>query len=170
MSGAGKSSIAEAAATILRARGYTVAIIDGDAVRAQYKQPLGFSEADIQKNNALIAEACVSAQTKNDVILVPIISPFESHRSAAKRVIGSGFYEVHIDASISTLENRDTKGFYARARHGGMTNLIGYSDGGPPYQAPHNPDLYIDTNKTPLTESVSSIVDFVQKQVMEKSL
>ena len=50
LSGAGKSTIAEALAPVLRARGLRVEVLDGDAVREHLSKGLGFSKEDRDTN------------------------------------------------------------------------------------------------------------------------
>lgn len=144
LSGAGKSTIAELAATMLRERGQRVAIIDGDTVRAQRHRHLGFSPADIRENNRLIAELCREALAFHDIILVPIISPFRDSRHAAKLALGQAFVEVHVKASLAAVSRRDPKGLYRQASEGRLTGLIGLSPD-VQYEPPLHADIVLET-------------------------
>lgn len=55
------------------------------------------------------------------------------------------FFEVHIDASLDTCEQRDPKGLYSRARAGEIANFTGIDS---PYEVPLEPELRIDTDST----------------------
>ena len=37
------------------------------------------------------------------------------------------YFEIFLDCQISTLEKRDTKGLYKKAKNGEIKNLIGYN-------------------------------------------
>ena len=50
--------------------------------------------------------------------------------------------EVHIATPLEVCEQRDRKGLYAKARAGIIKEFTGISD---PYEAPENPELFIDT-------------------------
>jgi sulfate adenylyltransferase len=52
------------------------------------------------------------------------------------------FIEVFVDTPITVCEQRDTKGMYALARSGQITNFTGVDD---PYEEPVSPELRIDT-------------------------
>jgi adenylylsulfate kinase-like enzyme len=93
MSGAGKSTLAEAAQQILESDGYRVVIIDGDSVRRTTSRDLGFSKADILENNARIVAACAARRLDADIIMVPVIAPYEEAREAARRSLAPGFSE-----------------------------------------------------------------------------
>jgi len=146
LSGSGKSTIAELAAAMLRARGLRVAVLDGDAVRERLHRHLGFSPSDIRENNRLVAGLCVDTLADHDVVLVPIIAPFRDARAEARRVIGDAFLEIHVRASLPELMRRDPKGLYRAAQAGTMTGLIGVAPE-VPYEPPDQPDLVLDTER-----------------------
>ena len=110
MSGAGKTTISKIAKKHFKARGLISLILDGDEVREKLHQSLSFSKEDIIENNRLIAHYCLNKLNDFDVILVPIISPFEESRKYARKIIGGTFFEIFIQASKTKLIQRDTKG------------------------------------------------------------
>src|SRR3989338_10417047 len=99
LTGAGKSTIAEALRTELAARGKSVRVLDGDAVRDTLHKHLTFTREDIKENNRLIAELARVYAREADIVLVPIISPFGESRADARKVIGKGFVEVYVESS-----------------------------------------------------------------------
>ena len=167
LSGAGKTTLAESVRDQLNAQGIQTSILDGDDVRNRLHRHLGFSEAEIKENNALIAGLCESERKQADVVLVPIISPYAESRAKAREKLSPGFVEVFIKAEIATLEKRDTKGLYAKARKGEMNNLIGYSSGAP-YERPENPDLIIDTGRLHIDGAVDRLTEFIRTQIPEE--
>jgi len=50
---------------------------------------------------------------------------------------------------------------YAKARKGEIRGFTGIDD---PYDAPQNPDLLIDTEHEPLSDSANKIKDFLKKR------
>ncbi len=160
LSGAGKTTLAESVRERLQAEGLRTSILDGDDVRNRLHRHLGFSEAEIKENNTLIAGLCESERRQVDVVLVPIISPYRDSRASARKRLSPGFFEIYIHADIPTLEYRDTKGLYAKARNGEMDNLIGYSASAP-YEPPEAADLVLDTGQSHLAEAVDSFVEFI---------
>ena len=84
LSGAGKTTIAEGVMRRLTEDGLRVLVLDGDDVRARLHRDLGFTEADIKENNALLVELCHTHRADHDAILVPIISPYACSRHAAR--------------------------------------------------------------------------------------
>ncbi len=143
--------------------GLRTLILDGDAVRDSRTKKLGFTRPDILLNNGLIADACLEQQDRHDVILVPIISPFKEGRDAARKKLAPNFFEIFVFADIPELERRDTKGLYARARSGDLSNLIGYSPGAV-YEVPESPDLTINTQEDTVDASSTRLASFIVDQ------
>jgi adenylyl-sulfate kinase len=168
LSGAGKSTIADAAAERLRADGYRVRILDGDDVRERYHRHLGFSPEDIRENNRLISELCREAIGEADVILVPVISPFRDARDAARATIGTPFHEIYIRASVATVTSRDTKGLYAKASRGELSGLIGV-DRNVPYEPPASPELTLDTESEDAGRSAGRLVEYAVAQLRRRA-
>lgn len=164
LSGAGKSTIAEAAKAALEAEGRRVLIIDGDDVRERLHRHLGFSEADIKLNNSLIAGLCEELRGGVDAVLVPVISPYRVSRDEARRRLGPAFYEIHMAAPVDVVAARDVKGLYAKARSGELSNLVGFSPG-TVYEAPEAADLVIHSGAEDQSASSNRFLSFVRDQM-----
>ena len=163
LSGVGKTTLANQARERLKTEGFKVSILDGDDIRNRLNQHLGFSEPDVKENNDLIAGLCESERKLADIVLVPIISPYAESRERARQQLFPGFFNVHLFAKISILEERDTKGFYAKVRNGKMDNLIGYSPSAP-YEPPETSDLVIDTGVVSVDEALNQLINFILAQ------
>jgi adenylyl-sulfate kinase len=168
MSGAGKSTLAEAVQQRLEAVGYSVMSIDGDSVRQTTSRDLGFTKADILENNARIVDACAGQRSNADVILVPVIAPYESSRAAARQFLAPGFSEIYVSAPLPTLRNRDVKGLYAREARGEIDNLIGVSPASP-YEVPKSPDLHIDTAGEEKETSIERLHGFILSRLQTEN-
>lgn len=160
LSGAGKTTIATRAKSLLEAKGFSVLIIDGDDVRTQLHKHLGFTEGDIKENNALISQLCQKYRNDYDFIMVPIISPFRGSREKARELLQDGFYEIYLSIEMEKLIKRDVKGLYAKAKNNEIPNLIGFS-GGVVYEPPKNPDLIICSGDESVESSVNSLFSFI---------
>lgn len=154
LSGSGKSTIASGLKLKLEANHQTVTIVDGDAVREKFHQNLGFSVADIKKNNQLIIDYCLDLRGKYRYVLITVIAPFASSRKLARRKLQPDYYEIYVSASLCTVTQRDVKGLYEKAKRGEINNMIGV-DPLTPYEVPLNPDLIIDTEQLNLEQSVN---------------
>lgn len=153
LSGAGKSTIAECLITKLRAQGAKVELLDGDIVRTNLSQGLGFSREDRDTNIRRIGFVSELLARNGVIVIVAAISPYRAVREDVKRKIRH-FIEVHVDCSIEVLTARDTKGLYKRALAGEIGNFTGISD---PYEAPENPSVIIHSDRETLEESLEKI-------------
>jgi adenylyl-sulfate kinase len=151
LSGAGKTTISCLVEKSLEDDGFRVLVLDGDDVRERLHRNLGFSRSDIIENNHLISQLCLDERSAQDVIMVPIISPYRTSRAAARERLSPGFIEVHVSADIPVLEQRDTKGLYARAKNREIDNLIGYSPGAP-YEPPLDAEITLETGRATTDE------------------
>ena len=154
LSGAGKSTIANALVDHLRAQGKKVELLDGDVVRTNLSKGLGFSKEDRDTNIRRIGFVA-NLLTRNGVAaLVAAISPYRAVRDEVRETIGQ-FVEVHVDASLDELVRRDVKGLYEKALRGEIENFTGVSD---PYEPPVAPEVHIDTEAETVEESVAKVI------------
>jgi adenylyl-sulfate kinase len=160
LSGAGKSTVSAAAKARLTPEGLRVLVLDGDEIRRLHHKALGFSEADIKTNNALIVDHCLQVRADFDLLIVSIISPYRSSRADARNRLGPAFFETYCDASVDVVRERDVKGLYALADQKKITNLIGYSPGCA-YEPPDQPDLVLQTGIDSEETVVDTFVEFV---------
>jgi len=158
LSGAGKSTIAEALAARLHAQGKTVDIIDGDVVRQTFHKNLGYSREEIIQNQRLIIRLVVERMSSFDYILVPVIAPIEALREEARSKVGSDFVEVYIHSSEESRKARDPKGLYKKVEAGEITDMIGH--GGVAYEPPTHPDIVLDTDTQNLEECLAQLAGY----------
>ena len=163
LSGSGKTTIAEALKRKLDKEGMNVSILDGDAVRGKHTRPLGFSREDIRENNRLIAKLACEESDSYDVVLVPVIAPYQEDRAQNRAIIGKRYVEVFVDAPLSVVEARDIKGHYKKARKGEIPNFIGVSSKNP-YERPLHPDVVIDTNTMTIEEGAEAVMCYIKKE------
>lgn len=160
LSGAGKSTIANLVEKKLHALGKHTYLLDGDNVRHGLNRDLGFTDADRVENIRRVAEVSKLMVDAGLIVLVSFISPFRAERRMARALFETGeFHEVHVDTPIAVAEERDVKGLYKKARRGELKNFTGIDS---PYEAPENPEIYIDTTKHTSEQSAEAIVEYLQ--------
>ena len=143
LSGAGKSTIANALERKLLAQGFHTYLLDGDNVRHGLNKDLGFTDADRVENIRRVAEVAKLMVDAGLIVLVSFISPFAAERRMARELFEDGeFVEIHVDTPLAVAEQRDVKGLYAKARAGQLRNFTGLDS---PYEAPEHPELRLDT-------------------------
>jgi bifunctional enzyme CysN/CysC len=143
LSGAGKSTIANAVEHALNERGCHTYLIDGDNVRGGLNRDLGFTEADRVENVRRVAEVARLFADAGLITIVSLISPYRSERLMARERLGEGeFVEIFVDTPLEVCQQRDPKGLYAKAARGELVNFTGVDA---PYEAPENPELRLST-------------------------
>jgi adenylylsulfate kinase len=154
LSGAGKSTIADALVPRLQELGERVEVLDGDVVRTHLSKGLGFSREDRDTNIARIAFVAHLLARNGTFVLVAAISPFRDARDAARKTIGD-FIEVHVAAPLETCIERDVKGLYKKALAGEIKQFTGVSD---PYEEPLTPEVYVDTSQGTVDDGVNAVL------------
>ncbi|WP_246792157.1 adenylyl-sulfate kinase [Burkholderia perseverans] len=142
LSGAGKTTLAQALATRLRQLERFAMVLDGDRMRGSLSRDLGFGERDRFENVRRIAEVAALVAEAGGVAVVAAISPLAAMREQARAVIGDAYREVYVNTALGVCEARDPKGLYARARRGELPGFTGLTA---PYEPPPAPDLVLDT-------------------------
>jgi len=152
LSGAGKSTIAEALELELRQKRVPVYVLDGDKVRTGLCSDLGFSPEDRKENIRRIAEVARLFADAGLICVVAFISPYRSDRDRARAMLPEGkFIEVYLSTPLEVCERRDVKGLYAKARAGLVAEFTGISA---PYEAPLRPELELRTDKLRVDDCV----------------
>jgi len=157
LSGAGKSTLSKILGIKLSKLSFKVKIIDGDIFRTKNKNKNNFSKNNILKNNLLIIDYIEKIQKKYDFILVSVISPLLITRNLARTKFGLNYFEIFVKCKIKTLEKRDTKQLYARAKKNIIKNLIGYNSN-IKYEVSKYKKIIIDTDKLTKFKSINLII------------
>jgi adenylylsulfate kinase len=160
LSGAGKSTIANAVAPRLAERGHRVEVLDGDEVRTNLCQGLGFSREDRDTNIARIGYVAGKLAKHGVAVVVAAISPYREARDKVRADVEK-FIEVHVAAPVSTCAERDVKGLYAKALAGEIKNFTGVSD---PYEEPLSPEITLHTERETVEESVSAVLAWLESE------
>ena len=156
LSGAGKSTVADALVAGLEAEGRPVTVLDGDVVRTHLSSELSFSREHRDLNIRRIGFVAGEVVKHGGTAVVAAIAPYDRAREEARALVErhGRFVLVHLATPLEVCEARDVKGLYARARAGELTGFTGIDD---PYELPSRAELVIDTSVTPLAESVARI-------------
>lgn len=162
LSGAGKTTIAEAINSVILKKGYFTKHFDGDEIRKGINNDLTFSAADRHENIRRIAEISKLFLDSGLVVICSFISPTKEMRKLAREIIGNArFIEVYINAPLEVCEKRDPKGLYKMARAGLLKDFTGIDS---PYEPPDQPDVEIRTDLWDIPSSVK----YLQRKVIPK--
>ncbi len=121
LSGAGKTTIAEAAA-----KRFGAELLDGDTIREFFSNN-DFSREGREKHLLGIAKMA-TLMAKHTPVLCSFITPYEDVRERILEILPQNSTMVHVSTSLEVCENRDVKGLYAKARSGEISNFTGISD------------------------------------------
>ena len=161
LSGAGKTTLADAVAAQLRDRSVHPVVLDGDRLRKGLNRDLGFTVQDRFENVRRIAEVAALTSESGALAIVAVISPLAAMRDAARAIVGPAFREVYVSTPLACCEARDPKGLYAKARRGVLPEFTGVSA---PYEPPVEADLTIDTGRASLAMCVDTLMRFAIAQ------
>lgn len=141
LSGAGKSTTAEALTSMLLEQGRQVTILDGAAIRTHISKGLGFSKEDRDTNIRRIGFIAAEIVRHKGIVITAAISPYRTARNDCRRMIGENFIEVFVDTPLEVCIQRDDKGFYSQSQRGDLHGLTGIDD---PYEPPLDPEIILD--------------------------
>jgi adenylylsulfate kinase len=160
LSGAGKSTLATAVGGQLALR-RSVEVLDGDEIRLYLSQGLGYSRADRDVNVHRIAYVARLLANHGVLVFVAAISPYVATRAELARLsrdAGHEFVEIYVHAPLETVEARDVKGLYKKARAGEIASFTGISD---PYEPPPSPALEVRTDRDAQEACTAAIVSML---------
>lgn len=163
LSGSGKSTLANLLQERLANRRIHTYILDGDNVRLGLNGDLDFSEQGRKENIRRVAEVAKLMVDAGLVVITGFISPFKEDREIARKIIGKDdFFEIYIDASLETCEERDVKGLYSKARKGEIPHFTGISS---PYEAPEYPFITVKSGENDIETCLKQIEDSINAKL-----
>jgi sulfate adenylyltransferase len=155
--GAGKSATAEALVSMLLERGRQVTLLDGDVVRTHLSKGLGFSREDRDTNIRRIGFVAAEIVRHGGIAVCAAVSPYRVTRNQCRAMAGEDrFVEVFVDTPIQVCEQRDSKGYYAKARRGEIRGFTGVDD---PYEPPVAPELVLTTTDHSVEQNARRLID-----------
>ncbi|PKB25276.1 adenylylsulfate kinase /sulfate adenylyltransferase subunit 1 [Novosphingobium kunmingense] len=156
LSGAGKSTIANAVEMRLNLMNRHTFLLDGDNVRHGLNKDLGFTEADRIENIRRVGEVARLMADAGLIVLTAFISPFRAEREMVRNMLPEGeFVEIFVDTPLEVAEARDVKGLYKKARSGELKNFTGIDS---PYEAPEAPEIRVNTADMTVDEAAEHII------------
>ena len=159
LSAAGKSTTAEILTVLLQETWCQVTVLDGDVVRHNLSQELGFSKEDRDMNIRRIGFVAAEIVKHHGAVICAAVSPYRATRNDVRGLVGAErFIEVYVNTPIEECEKRDDKGLYAKARRGEIEHFTGISD---PYEPPIEPEMKLETVGRSADENARSIIAYL---------
>lgn len=160
LSGAGKSTVADLVFDYLRGNGTKIERLDGDLVRENLAQDLGFTKKDRDENIRRIGFVAHLLSRNGVGVVASFISPYQKQRKELRENV-ENFIEVYVNAPLEVCERRDPKGLYKKARSGEIKNFTGISD---PYEEPKNPEVSITTDVLTPEQCTKRVIEYLEKE------
>jgi len=167
LSGAGKSTIAQALERELFQRAMHTYVLDGDNIRHGLNSNLGFSPEDRVENIRRVSEVAKLMADAGTVVITAFISPYRMDRRRAREIALEGnaeFIEVFVEAPLEVCETRDPKNLYKKARAGEIRDFTGIDA---PYEAPEDPEIVVRTDQQTVDESVTTVLEQLLPRLRE---
>lgn len=163
LSGAGKTTLANALSNHLHQSGKLCTVLDGDVLRDGLNKGLSFSEADRTENIRRAAETARILLNTGIITICSFISPTHALRAMAQSIVGENdFIEVFVNSSLATCEQRDVKGLYAKARRGEIPVFTGITA---PFEAPLRPHVELRTDQQTEAQSLAQLLQFIAPRI-----
>lgn len=162
LSGAGKTTLANALIKELERRSMNAEHLDGDALRAQNRDG-DFSRTGRLNHLKRAADLAADGERAGKIVIASLITPFEEARSYVRQVC-KNLIEVYVSTSLAICEKRDPKGLYAQARAGKIREMTGIDS---TFDVPSKSDLTIDTAVISIEEGVALLLAAIQKKMTE---
>lgn len=158
LSGAGKTTLAEALVERMRRRGRPVVLVDGDVIRDLFGASLGFDvDARRVQIGRLQALARFLADQGVDVVVAALYSAPDL--LAWNRANLAGYFEVYIEASLALVTGRNSKGLY----DGTTRNVVGVDID---WLAPRSPDLVVEADRE---EPVAEVAVRIERHLADRA-
>lgn len=162
LSGAGKTTISQNVAVILRENNISCLLLDGDVCRKGLCSDLGYSEAERMENVRRIREVAALCVDQGLVCLCAFITPFEAMRKELRLRLGGDYHEIFVDCPLDECMKRDVKKLYAKVRNGHIPQFTGIDS---PYEIPDNPDLHLNTRNECLDDCVRRVIALISDRL-----
>ena len=163
LSGAGKTTLADALQRALFDLGCQVFALDGDKVRNGLCADPSFSLPERSENIRRIGEVAHLFCQAGQIVIVSAISPMRADRARVRALVPAPqFIEVYCRCPLpaarcplAVCEARDPKGLYRRARAGQLAEFTGISS---PYKAPEAAEVVVDSAAASVDDGVGKVL------------
>jgi adenylylsulfate kinase-like enzyme len=154
ISGAGKTTIAQAIWRLMKPKLPALVMVDGDTIRDLFGASLGFHEAARYEQISRVQRLAAMLAAQD---LPVIVAALYAHPDLMRwnRENLPGYVEVLVDAPLALVQQRDVKGLYAKAARGEMSHVVGVDV---PWHRPATPDVVVDAMAGASAEDVARML------------
>ena len=159
LSGAGKTTLAEALYQELKAALPSVEILDGDIVRSLFNNR-GFDKESRNEHIKRMGFISGLLERNGVAVISAFISPYSEAREFARSQCHH-FIEIYVATPVDECKKRDVKGLYRKAEAGEISNFTGVND---PYEEPENPEIRIDTTGRSVENCAEQVLRYLRSR------
>jgi adenylyl-sulfate kinase len=150
----GKSTIARVVFHALLERGLSVELLDGAEVRESLSRGLGFSKEDREEHIRRMGYVAKLLSRNGVMAICAAVSPYRATRDEVRRNT-TNFVEVYVECPVEVAEQRDTDGWYERARRGEVEEFTGVNA---PYEPPLSPEVHIRSDQESVPDAAAKVM------------
>ena len=150
----GKSTIAREVYQRLLDRGLPVELLDGAEVRESLSRGLSFSREDREEHIRRIGYVAKLLSRNGVIAVCAAVSPYRATRDEVRRNTRR-FVEVYVECPVAVAEQRDSDGWYAKARRGEVAEFTGVNA---PYEPPTAPEVHIHSDRESVDEAATKVL------------
>jgi cytidine diphosphoramidate kinase len=156
LSGVGKTTLSQLVHDRLKPELPNLVRLDGDVIRAVFGNDVDHTIQGRRRNAERLSQLSRFLADQRIHVIAAVLSIFPDWQ-AWNRANIADYAEVYMKASMETLLRRETKGLYARARRGEITNVVGVDI---PFPEPTSPELVLDNelDQKDLTEMADRVL------------
>jgi cytidine diphosphoramidate kinase len=156
LSGVGKTTLSQLVDDRLKPELPNLVRLDGDVIRAVFGNDVDHTIQGRRRNAERLSQLSRFLADQRIHVIAAVLSIFPDWQ-AWNRANIADYAEVYMKASMETLLRRETKGLYARARRGEITNVVGVDI---PFPEPTSPELVLDNelDQKDLTEMADRVL------------
>ncbi|MFN3805336.1 MAG: adenylyl-sulfate kinase [Pyrobaculum sp.] len=157
---AGKTTVANLAAEMLRQAGLKVEVLDGDWVRGTIHTGVGFTKEERRLHLLKVAWIARLLARNGVVVIAAFVSPYRDVRAEVRKIVEEEvpFVEIYVKVPLEVAIRRDPKGLYAKALRGEIKNFTGIDD---PYEEPTTPDLVLENDGVSPEENAKQVATHI---------
>jgi adenylylsulfate kinase len=154
LTGSGKTTLARMVEEKLLERGLAVEVLDGEEIRGELSPNLGFAPEHRKEHLRRIGYLCRLLNRNQINVIVSAVSPFRDMREDLRSQLNK-FVEVYVNCPLAVCMERDSTGFYARAKKGEIKHVAGMDE---PYEQPLAPEAEVHTDRETPEEAAARVV------------
>ena len=150
----GKSTIAREVFQRLLDRGLPVELLDGAEVRESLSRGLTFSREDREEHIRRIGYVAKLLSRNGVIAICAAVSPYRATREEVRRNTAR-FVEIYVECPVEVAEQRDSDGWYARARRGEVEEFTGVNA---PYEPPTSPEVHVHSDRESVEDAAARVI------------